>query len=264
MNADVKQFQQRLINMIGILEKELTLEELSSSVTFSLMKNNSKKFARLFHYLNKQLKDRDRMIDLGCGYGFVAFIFKEMLNFKEVYGVDIDDSRLQEANRYVKTVKANLERDPLPFPDNYFDLAISFGVLDHMVFWDTFFSEAFRVLKPGGFLVISLTNLGSWDSRISLLLGFQPRHIEISNKYLAGVNKFYLPQQPVGHIHTCTFRALRELAGHYGFQLRRAFGLRIPHSNRLVRLIDSILHVIPALSVRYIACFQKINTSGYF
>ena len=240
------------------LQRELTPEEINSSVTFNLMRNNSKKFKLLFEFLEQQLKHKNAMIDLGCGYGFVAFMFKNLLNFEEAWGIDIDDSRLEKAKKYVKTSKVNLEKDKLPFPNDHFDLAISFGVLDHMVFWDNFFSETYRVLKPGGFLVLSLTNLSSWDSRFSLLFGFQPRHIEVSKKYLVGVHKYYsIARYPVGHIHTCTFKAMRELAKHYHFIMKKSYGLKIPYNSMLIKFVDALLHRFPSLAVRYVICFQK-------
>jgi len=127
-----------------------------------------------------------------------------------------------------------------------------------MVFWDNFFSETYRVLKPGGFLVLSLTNLSSWDSRFSLLFGFQPRHIEVSKKYLVGVHKYYsIARYPVGHIHTCTFKAMRELAKHYHFIMKKSYGLKIPYNSMLIKFVDALLHRFPSLAVRYVICFQK-------
>ena len=240
------------------LRRRLSSEELNSSVTFNLIQNNYQTFKSFFIFLKQNLKCRDRMIDLGCGYGFTAFLFRRLLEFEEVWGVDIDVSRLNEAEKYIETLKADLEKDRLPFPDDYFDLATSFGVLDHMVFWDNFFSEVYRVLKLNSFLVVCLTNLAGWDSRFSLLLGYQPRHVEVSKKYLVGVHKYYsTARYPVGHIHTSTLKAMVELGRCYNFKTVKTYGLKMPHDNFLIRLVDEFMHKFPNFSIRYLIVFRK-------
>lgn len=238
---------------------ELGEEELNSSVTFSLMRYNFDRFVKFFVYLNNILDKRERLIDLGCGYGFVAFLFKELLGFREAFGVDLDDLRIDRAKRFLDTVlKVDLERDSLPFPDEYFDLAISFGVLDHLVFWDNFFSNAYRVLRPGSPLVISLTNLGSWDSRLSLLLGYQPRHVEVSKRSVSGVLKYYIVKSPVGHIHTVTLKTMIELAKLYGFKATKVYGLKAGvYGNSVAKLIDTFMSYFPGLATRYLIVLQK-------
>lgn len=245
------------------LRRELSSEELNSSVTFNLIQNNYQVFKSLFDFLKQNLRCKDRMIDLGCGYGFVAFLFKSLLNFEDAWGIDIDVSRLNEAKKYIKTLRVDLEEDHLPFPDNYFDLATSFGVLDHMVLWDNFFSEVYRILKLDSLLVICLTNLSGWDSRFSLLLGYQPRHVEVSKRYLVGVHKYYsTARYPVGHIHTSTFKAMVELGKCYGFKTVKTWGLKMHHDNLLTKLVDEFMHKFPSLSIRYLIILRKVGNEA--
>ena len=122
-----------------------------------------------------------RMCDIGCGYGGLTKIVSRYLQVDEVYGIDIDDERLQVASqRGIKVFRVDIEYEKLSFPDEYFDLVTSFGVLEHLKHFDNFFTESYRVLRKGGFLIISMPNLGSWINRIALLLGFQPRDVEVS------------------------------------------------------------------------------------
>ena len=60
-----------------------------------------------------------RILDIGCG-NFPYFLSNT--NFKEKYGVDKLELRPQEK---ITFNKINIENEPLPFPDNFFE-AITF------------------------------------------------------------------------------------------------------------------------------------------
>jgi len=44
-----------------------------------------------------------------------------------------------------------------------------------------------KILADQGYFLISMPNLSSWVNRLALLLGYQPRDLEISTKKLYGV-----------------------------------------------------------------------------
>jgi len=213
---------------------------------------------KMISALDRNLRKRDRLLDLGCGYGFFALFIAAALNFRETYGIDIDLERVKRSNKRLNAVRVDLENGCLPFPDGSFDLVVCFGVLDHLKFFDNVFSETCRVLDMDGLFLVSCTNLGSWDSRICSLLGYQPRHVEVSSKYLVGVPKiYYTVPRPVGHIHTCTLKALKEIAFLYGFTPIWETGLKTTHPNKLVKLIDTVLSKRPSLATRYLLLLGK-------
>jgi len=242
---------------LSSLVKELDEEEFNSSATLHMFLRDPNTLCDFLLFLDQNLKDREKLLDFGGGYGFLTKFIAEVLNFKEAYNIDIDDRRLKRSR--VKAIKLDVKREQLPFGDGEVDLILSFGSLDHMASWDRPFSEAQRVLKPHGYFVISLTNLGSWDSRFSLLIGYQPRHVEISSKYLVGVLPFYKMLVPVGHVHTCTYKALKDLASCYKFRSGYARGLRTTHPNRIVRIIDSLMARKPSLATRYLVALEKVE-----
>jgi SAM-dependent methyltransferase len=240
------------------LIKKLDEEEFNSSTTLHMFLRDQKSLFDLLLFLDRNLKGREKLVDFGGGYGFLTEFVAEVLGFKEAYNIDLDDRRVKRSR--VKAIELDLERQQLPFGDGEVDLILSFGSLDHMVLWDKPFSEAQRVLKTHGYFVISLTNLGSWDSRLSLLFGYQPRHVEVSSKYLPGVLPFYKEVPlPVGHVHTCTYKALKDLALCYKFRVRYERGLRTTHPNRIVRIIDSLMARKPSLATRYLVALEKVE-----
>ena len=60
----------------------------------------------------------------------------------------------------------------MPFPDASFDRALCLDVLEHLAFEDQAgaLGELFRVLAPGGELLVSVPNLAHLQSRVQFLL----------------------------------------------------------------------------------------------
>ncbi len=74
-----------------------TREDLEISATLRIFKNNKRFFEKIYSTLLHVVKSRERMLDLGCGYGYLAMMLAKGLGFREVYGVDIDKDRLKIA-----------------------------------------------------------------------------------------------------------------------------------------------------------------------
>lgn len=200
----------------------------------------------------------NQMIDLGCAYGGLTKFVSEYLHVSKVYGVDLDESRLSEARlRGINTYRVNLNDESLPFRDNFFDLVTSFGVLEHLTYFDNLINESFRVLDCSGYLIISTPNLGSYINRIALLFGYQPRDIEISSKTSIRFLPIY-GGEPIGHIRSATLDSIKHLLRHYGFSIVKVVASS-PYSNksRLLRALDKIFSFSPSLSRRFIILARK-------
>lgn len=92
-----------------------------------------------------------KILDAGCGTGLLA---QKLERYGSVIGLDINPEALKFAKkRGVKTFKGSV--DSLPFKDNSFDVITSMDVIYHkQVNDDKALSEFFRVLVPGGFLIL--------------------------------------------------------------------------------------------------------------
>ncbi|MEM2352418.1 MAG: methyltransferase domain-containing protein, partial [Thermoproteota archaeon] len=110
-----------LSEFLGKLPEDI----LFSSASLSMFKDNPRLAASTLLFLDTYLRsNRINFLDLGCGYGYLTVLFKDMLGFKNAYGVDIDEERLRVAESLgIITCRLDLEKDLLPFPENYFSLA---------------------------------------------------------------------------------------------------------------------------------------------
>ncbi len=70
--------------------------------------------------------------------------------------MDINDRALEEARRKgIITIKADLNIDKIPLPDNYFDAVLMEEVIEHLMNPDHALEEAYRLLRLGGLFVLT-------------------------------------------------------------------------------------------------------------
>jgi SAM-dependent methyltransferase len=203
-----------------------------------------------------------RMLDIGCGFGGVARFVGMHLGVNDIRGLDRDLSVLAEARaKGVAAELADLAAEPLPHLDGAFDLVTSFGMLDYFADFDVVIQEMRRVLRARGYAMISLPNLAGWQNRIALLLGYQPRDVEVSKEFVVGVHPHYRTQKPspVGHIHTVTTAGFRELMERHGFETLRVTGAQpVPQGcGWLVARLDGILSRSASLARRFFYLGKK-------
>lgn len=115
-----------------------------------------------------------RVLDVGCGDGQYSILFKDKIKCDSIWGIDGVKDRLRAAKKkgVDEIVYAELEKK-WPFKSGFFDAVISNQAIEHILDIDHFISEIYRILRPGGYCVISTENLSSWHNVFALTLGFQ-------------------------------------------------------------------------------------------
>lgn len=99
----------------------------------------------------------ERVLDLGCGCGLDVFVAGRLAGAEgRAVGIDLTPEMIADSQSVAATWPLqNVELrvggiEALPFDEGSFDLVISNGVLNLVPDKDAAFSEAWRVLEPGG------------------------------------------------------------------------------------------------------------------
>lgn len=78
------------------------------------------------------LKPGDKILDVGCGKGFLLFDFTKVLPGIEVYGIDVSSYALDNAKEEIKDRLQLGNATALPFADHSFDLVYSINTLHNL------------------------------------------------------------------------------------------------------------------------------------
>lgn len=124
------------------------------------------------------LPKRDRVADIGCRTGNEAAYYKAQADIQEMHGFEIAESQLAVAQqRGIVTHVWISGMSPCPIEDNFFDAVIAGDIIEHLMDTDVFLQELWRVVRPGGVVLITIPNLAWWWNRLRLLLGKVPANI---------------------------------------------------------------------------------------
>jgi len=175
------------------------------------------------------------VVDIGCGDGLATSVARAASPGHCFVGIDWSADALRQAKaRGLSLVRAGVEGPGLPLASSVADVVIMSELIEHLVDTDAALDEAWRVLKPGGSLLLSTPNLAAWYNRGLLALGVQPVFSEVS---LRGV--FGRPgSQVAGHLHMFTKRALTGLLAARGFGCIQVTGARYHDVPRPLRPLD--------------------------
>jgi ubiquinone/menaquinone biosynthesis C-methylase UbiE len=112
-----------------------------------------------------------RVLEIGCGTGLI--LGRLARDASDAWGIDLSPGMLQVARR--RGLQAVLSSaTQLPFADGSFDVVCSFKVLPHVPDIATALSEAVRVTRPGGVLVLEFYNPWSLRYLAKRIAGPQP------------------------------------------------------------------------------------------
>jgi ubiquinone/menaquinone biosynthesis C-methylase UbiE len=195
-----------------------------------------RRVVKILEYL--ELKEGDLLLDAGCGEGFYLMLLRNLYGCRLV-GIESDQKMLDLAQQWIKpTEKLLLQTKDIcqmNFPENYFDKIICSEVLEHIDDDNLAVKNLFRVLKPGGVLVVTVPNKNYplvWDPLNKLREALGWGHFDAKNTILGGIwsydhKRLYDNQELESLLVTNGFRVNKsENLTHYG----------IPFSNVILTL----------------------------
>lgn len=154
-----------------------------------------------------------RLLDVGCGDGALSALVQGKV--AEVHGMEWSESAIEKARaRGVQVRKCDLNRDPFPYDDSWFDAVACLDVIEHVLEPRRLLHEIHRVLRPGGVLVLTTPNLRYVYFLFQLV--FKGRFPRTSND----------PEgYDGGHLHYFTFRDCQALLAEANFGAIETYGL---------------------------------------
>jgi SAM-dependent methyltransferase len=125
-----------------------------------------------FRRIVKEIGDVSRYLDFGCGPGTLISLLPNNIS---AVGVDIAASQISYAEQHYGGPNrefVKIDSQYLPFPDKSFDSISCVEVVEHLdlSLTTSIFAEFFRVLKPGGKLIVTTPNYGSLWPLVELIV----------------------------------------------------------------------------------------------
>ena len=132
-----------------------------------------------------------RVLDLGCGAGYGTDELARSAS--SAVGIDLAPEAIAYASAHFPAPRFSQgSATDVPFPPASFDLVTAFEVIEHLADWHGLLSEARRVLRPDGLLIISTPNTRYYaESRAQA--GPNPFHVHEFEfaEFRAALNDFF-------------------------------------------------------------------------
>jgi 2-polyprenyl-3-methyl-5-hydroxy-6-metoxy-1,4-benzoquinol methylase len=165
-------------------------------------------------------------MDIGCDDGAWTSELARATNAREVHGLEVVPEAAAAAERRgirVWRLDANKPLDGVP--DNFFDAVHSNQVIEHVSNVDLFVSEVYRILRPGGYAVVSTENGSSWHNIFAAVMGWQIFSLTNVSGRVAGLrNPLALQRRNSAfsatwqHKTIFNYRGLKEMFAVHGFR----------------------------------------------
>ncbi|HET9747131.1 MAG TPA: class I SAM-dependent methyltransferase [Chitinophagaceae bacterium] len=128
--------------------------------------------AHILEELDKLDLKNKKTLEIGLGQGADSM---QLIDRGAVYyGIDLTEESVRRVKERFKLFNKKFEEvnvanaEMIPYPDNFFDIVYTHGVIHHSPSIDKITTEIHRVLKPGGQAVIMLYHKNSFNYHISI------------------------------------------------------------------------------------------------
>ena len=174
---------------LGALLPTPTAEEIRSFYPDDYYGNEGSKFSGIIEplvrlvgtrrawFIGRQIRRQGRILDVGCGRGITLGALAD--SGFETHGFEVSAHAIQGIDGRVQTNVASSLQEA-QYPDQHFDGIIIWHVLEHVLSPSEVLREAWRILKPGGVIIVAVPNFSSLQARWAGPAWFHldpPRHL---------------------------------------------------------------------------------------
>ena len=147
----------------------------------------------LTNLYRERLKPNTRILDMMSSW--VSHL-PDDLKFSHVEGHGMNEEELARNPRLNHYLVQNLnENTKLPFSDEEFDAVLNAVSIQYLQYPETVFQEIYRILKPGGVVIISFSNRMFYQKAITAWRdASEAMRVELVKRYFRSVNGFSEPE----------------------------------------------------------------------
>ncbi len=194
----------------------------------------------VFEYYDKQYRfdyvvdmipaapdEKQRALDVGCGAGQLLPILVE--KGYNTYAIDVSQQMIDIAKQVCEqqdiVVDFRIEDcENLDYPDNYFDVYVSMGVIEYMDEDSRTLNEIKRVLRPGGIAIVTTRNINSvhvrwrtvYVSKIEVKLkNIIRRILGMQTKPYLAISREHNPPEFCRKLSSMSFKLMEEKYAHF-------------------------------------------------
>jgi len=184
-------------------------------------------------FLFKDLKEGEKILDLGCGNGRWYRVFKEKK--VDYFGVDNSEKLIEIAKENFPEAKFFVgDALNLPFPENFFDKVYSIALLHHIPseeFRIKVLNEAKRVLKRGGILILTCWKIHRLREIFALL---KYTFLKLIGRSKLDFKDIFLPwgKKVLRYYHCFSKKELENLVKKAGFEILESGVVKNKRGNR--------------------------------
>lgn len=137
--------------------------------------------------IKDQASNKHDLLEIGAYTGWQTLVYRNQLKRPgRTLIYDWQDFRSEKVKKLIELKLVNLERDVFSDSDETFDVIVCNQVVEHLKNIFTPLSEILRVLRLGGFLILSVPNLSALHNCALLSFGYQPTCITIGSSHVRG------------------------------------------------------------------------------
>ncbi|HLC49521.1 MAG TPA: class I SAM-dependent methyltransferase [Candidatus Andersenbacteria bacterium] len=126
-------------------------------------------------YIKHKQGNELQLLDIGCGSGMIT---KEIANKGfQVKGIDFSKTAVEKARAAGVPAEVVDLDDGIPDGDNTYDVVLAGDIIEHVFDPMSVIREASRVVKPGGYFLVTIPNDVSVMVRIKTLLGISYQEV---------------------------------------------------------------------------------------
>jgi ubiquinone/menaquinone biosynthesis C-methylase UbiE len=135
---------------------------------------------------------------LEFGYGSGLLLPSLAAIAENLYGIDIESEPSVVNNSLNKlSLKASLIKNDITkanYPQSYFNLIVGFSVFEHIAEPDSVLQEMYRILKPGGKLLVGMPRVDKTMEKLFIMIGFNninDHHVKNYKTFLIDASKYF-------------------------------------------------------------------------